>query len=156
VSFKSKTITKGKLYMKLIPIKMDRVAVLVGVLFAIGALNLNRAEAGHTKHHAKKSDAKNRVGLLVRLEAKPGKEAAVEEFLKGGLAVVLKEPATTTWFSIRMGQSTFWIFDTFPNDAGRQAHLAGKVAAALMEKTPELLSQPPSIEKVDVLALKLP
>jgi quinol monooxygenase YgiN len=96
------------------------------------------------------------VGLYVRLEAKRGKEKAVEDFLKGGLAIVQDEPATIAWFAIRLGPSTFGIFDAFPNDAGRQAHLSGKVAAALMAKAPDLLAQPPSIEKVDVLAAKLP
>ena len=96
------------------------------------------------------------VALLVRLEAKPGKEAEVESFLHGGLAIVQEEPATTAWFAIRMGPSTFGIFDAFPNDAGRQAHLSGRVAAALMERASDLLAQPPSIEKVDVLAVKLP
>jgi quinol monooxygenase YgiN len=96
------------------------------------------------------------VALLVRLEAKPGKEKAVEEFLKGGLAIVQEEPATTAWFAIRMGASTFGIFDAFPGEAGRQAHLSGRVAAALMAKAGELLAKPPVIEKVDVLAAKLP
>ena len=96
------------------------------------------------------------VALLVRLEAKPGKEAEVESFLRGGLPIVQEEPATTVWFAIRMGPSTFGIFDAFPNDAGRQAHLSGRVAAALMAKASELLAQPPAIEKVDVLAVKLP
>ena len=96
------------------------------------------------------------VALLVRLEAKPGKEAEVESFLRSGLAIVQSEPATTTWYAIRMDGSTFGIFDTFPSDAGRQAHLSGRVAAALMAKAPELLAKPPVIEKVDVLASKLP
>jgi quinol monooxygenase YgiN len=92
------------------------------------------------------------VGLLVRLEAKAGKEAEVENFLKSGLALVQEEPDTTAWFAIRMGPSTFGIFDAFPDDSGRQAHLTGRVAAALMAKASELLAQPPTIEKVDVLA----
>lgn len=96
------------------------------------------------------------VALLVRLEAKPGKEAEVEGFLKSGLAIVEEEPATTAWFAIRMGPSTFGIFDAFPDDSGRQAHLTGRVAAALMAKAADLLAQPPVIEKVDVLAAKLP
>src|SRR5215212_10149007 len=96
-----------------------------------------------------------KVGLLVRLEAKPGKEAEVEEFLKSGLALVEDEPETTVWFAIRMGQFTFGIFDGFAGDSGRQAHLSGKVAAALMQKAPELLAQPPVIENVDVLAATL-
>ena len=96
------------------------------------------------------------VGLFVRLEAKPGKEAEVESFRRGGLSLVQDEPATTAWFGIRMGPSTFGIFDAFPNESGRLAHLSGKVAAALMEKASDLFSEPPSIEKVDVLAAKLP
>jgi quinol monooxygenase YgiN len=97
-----------------------------------------------------------KVALFVRLEAKPGKEADVENFLNGGLAVVQQEPATTAWFALRLGPSTFGIFDAFPDEAGRQAHLSVKVAAALMAQAPKLLSQPPAIEKVDVLAAKLP
>lgn len=96
------------------------------------------------------------VALAVKLEAKPGKEKEVEEFLRGGLAIVQDEPATTAWFAIRFGPSTFGIFDAFPDDAGRQAHLTGRVAAALMQKAGDLLATPPSIEKVDVLAAKLP
>lgn len=97
-----------------------------------------------------------KVALFVRLEAQAGKEAEVEQFLRGGLALVQQEPATTAWFGIRLGPSTFGIFDAFPDDAGRQAHLSGQVAAALMAKAPELLAEPPSIEKLDVLAAKLP
>jgi len=96
------------------------------------------------------------LGLFVRLEAKPGKEEEVENFLRGGLAVVEEEPATIAWFAIRLGPTTFGIFDAFPDEAGRQAHLTGRVAAALMSKAPDLLAQPPAIEKVDVLAAKLP
>jgi quinol monooxygenase YgiN len=94
--------------------------------------------------------------LFVTLEAKPGKEKEVEQFLNGGLAIVREEPATIAWFAIRMGPSKFGIFDAFPDEAGRQAHLAGRVAAALMAKAPDLLAKPPSIEKIDVLAAKLP
>jgi quinol monooxygenase YgiN len=97
-----------------------------------------------------------RVALWVRLDAKPGKEAEVESFLHGGLAIVEQEPATIAWFAIRMGPSTFGIFDAFPDEAGRQAHLTGRVAAALMAKASELLSKPPSIEKIDLIAAKLP
>jgi quinol monooxygenase YgiN len=96
------------------------------------------------------------VALFVRLEAKSGKEAELEAFLKSGLSVVQQEPATTTWFAIRLGPSTFGIFDAFPDEAGRQAHLTGRLAAALMAKAPDLLAEPPSIENVDVLAAKLP
>ena len=96
------------------------------------------------------------VALFVRLEVKPGKEKDVESFLRGGLQLVQQEPATTAWFAIRLGQSTFGIFDAFPDESGRQAHLSGKVAEALMARASELFSQPPIIEKVDVLAAKLP
>ena len=96
------------------------------------------------------------LALFVRLEAKPGMEAEVERFLRGGLCVVQEEPATTAWFAIRLGPSTFGIFDAFPDEAGRQAHLTGRVAAALKAKASELFSQPPTIEEADVLAAKLP
>ena len=84
------------------------------------------------------------VGLLVRLEARPGKENDVASFLEGGLAVVQGEPETITWYAIRLGPSTFGIFDTFPDDSGRQAHLSGQVAAALMEKADELFAEAPA------------
>ncbi|MGH3773415.1 MAG: putative quinol monooxygenase [Pseudonocardiaceae bacterium] len=96
------------------------------------------------------------VGLLVTMTAKPGKEAAVEEFLHGGLALVNDEPATTAWFAIRLGGSTYGIFDVFGDDAGRDAHLSGRVAEALMAQAPDLFDGAPQIEKVDVLATKLP
>lgn len=96
------------------------------------------------------------VALFVRLEAKPGREAEVEQFLRGGLSLVDKEPSTIAWFGVRMGPLTFGIFDAFPDESGRQAHLSGQVAAELMKKAPELLTQPPRIEIVDVLAAKLP
>jgi quinol monooxygenase YgiN len=96
------------------------------------------------------------VALLVRLEAKPGKESEVEAFLHAGLTLVETEPATTAWFGIRLGRSTFGIFDAFPDEAGRSAHLSGRVAAALGAKASELLAKPPTIERVDVLAVKLP
>jgi len=97
-----------------------------------------------------------KVALLVRLEAKPGKEEDIANFLRAGLSLVEEEPATTAWFAIRIGPTTFGIFDVFPDEEGRQAHLAGKVAAALKEKAAELFAQPPAIEQVDVLAAKLP
>jgi quinol monooxygenase YgiN len=94
------------------------------------------------------------VGLLVRLEALPGKEAEVEAFLKGGLALVQQEPATT-WFALRLGPTTFGIFDAFADESGRDAHLAGDVAAALKANAGTLFAAP-TIEKVAVLASKLP
>ena len=97
-----------------------------------------------------------KVALFVRLDAKPGKEKEVESFLLSGLPLVQQEPATSAWFGVRLGPSAFGIFDVFPTEAGRQAHLSGKVAAALMEKAGELFAKAPSIEKADVLAAKLP
>lgn len=96
------------------------------------------------------------VALFVQLEAKPGKEDELAEFLRSALPLVDAEPATTAWFAIQMGPSTFGIFDAFPDDAGRDAHLSGKVAEALMAKAPDLLALAPSIDKIGVLAAKLP
>jgi quinol monooxygenase YgiN len=93
------------------------------------------------------------VGLFVRVKAKEGKEADVESFLKSALSLVQDEPDTTTWFGIRLSDSEFGVFDAFPGEEGRDAHLNGKVAAALMEAVGELI-ETPSIEKVDVLAKK--
>ena len=97
-----------------------------------------------------------KVALFVKLQARPGKEDELENFLRGGLPLAEQEPATTAWFALRFGPATFGIFDAFPDDAGRNAHLSGQIAGALMAKAPELLAEPPSIEKVDVLAAKLP
>jgi quinol monooxygenase YgiN len=96
-----------------------------------------------------------KTALFVRLEARPGKEEEVANFLKSGLPLAEQEPATLAWFAIRLAPSTFAIFDAFPDEAGRQAHLNGQIAAALMAKAGELLAQPPSIEKADVLAATL-
>jgi len=93
--------------------------------------------------------------LLARLEAKPGKEAAVHDLLVSALALARQEPRTTVWFALQLGPSTFGVFDAFADEAGRQAHLSGAIAQALMAKAPELFSQPPQIDPVDVLAAKL-
>ena len=97
----------------------------------------------------------NGKALWVVLEAKPGKEAEVEKFLQAGQGLVEAEPKTVSWFAIKMPPSTYGIFDTFADDSGRDAHLNGKVAQALMEKAPELVAKSPSIEKIDVIASKL-
>jgi quinol monooxygenase YgiN len=94
--------------------------------------------------------------LLVTLEAKPGKESEVSRFLSGALPLVEAEPDTVAWFAIQLGPSTFAIFDAFPDEKGRDAHLSGKVAKALMANASELLASPPTIEKLTVLADKLP
>jgi quinol monooxygenase YgiN len=97
-----------------------------------------------------------RVSLWVRLVAKPGKEAEVAAFLESGLPLANQEPQTVTWFALKLAPSTFAIFDAFADESGRQAHLNGRIAAALMAKAGELLAEPPKIEKADVLAAKLP
>jgi quinol monooxygenase YgiN len=94
--------------------------------------------------------------LFVRMEAKPGKEEAVASFLRDALPVVQAEDRTEAWFAIRLGPSTFGIFDAFPDESGRQAHLSGRVAAELKKRAPELFSTAPAIDKADVLAAKLP
>ncbi len=99
--------------------------------------------------------AKAKVALLVRLEAKAGKEAELEKFLRSALPLVMDEPETAQWYGIRLGPSTFGIFDTFAAESGREAHLNGRVAAALMAKAGELLAKPPVIEKCDVLEAKV-
>lgn len=97
-----------------------------------------------------------RVALAVRLEAKPGKEAEVATFLESALPLANQEASTPVWFALKFGPSSFGIFDAFADDAGRQAHLGGQIAAALMARAPELLAQAPVIEAVEVLAAKLP
>jgi quinol monooxygenase YgiN len=98
----------------------------------------------------------SKVALYVPLEAKPGKEREVADFLKSALPLVNAEPGTVTWFAIQEGPSSFAIFDTFNDEAGRDAHLNGKVAAELTAKAGELLAKPPTIYKIDILAAKLP
>lgn len=97
-----------------------------------------------------------KVSLYVELRAKPGKEEAVAAFLASAESLVVAEPGTIAWFAVRFDQSTFAIFDAFANEAGREAHLAGQVAAALMAHADELLAFAPQIRKADVLADKLP
>jgi quinol monooxygenase YgiN len=97
-----------------------------------------------------------KVDLFVRLQAKPGREADVSNFLQQGLALANQEATTPVWFALRLGPSTFGIFDAFADEAGRSTHLAGPIAAALMANAADLLAEPPQIEHVDVLGVKLP
>jgi quinol monooxygenase YgiN len=94
--------------------------------------------------------------LFVRLEAKPGKEEEVAAFLNQGLQLANAEPGTAVWFALRLGKQTFAVFDSFHDEAGRQAHLDGPIAKALMAQAPTLFSTPPVIERLDVLGAKLP
>jgi quinol monooxygenase YgiN len=97
-----------------------------------------------------------KLSLFVRLEAKPGKEADVAAFLAQGLELARQETTTPVWFALRLGPSTFGVFDAFADEAGRQTHLNGPIAKALMAQAPDLLAAPPLIERVEVLGAKLP
>lgn len=97
-----------------------------------------------------------KVGLFVRLEAKKGKEAELEAFLKRGLELANAETFTPLWFALKFSPNTFAIFDAFADEAGRQSHLTGEIAKALMANAPDLLASPPAVEKLDVVGAKLP
>ena len=96
------------------------------------------------------------LSVYVNMKAKPGKEQEVEDFLKSGQAIVEQEPGTIAWFAIKTAPGVYGIFDVFENEAGREAHLTGRVAAALFSKAPALFSEAPNVSKPDVLAAKLP
>tara|TARA_R100000935_G_scaffold28407_1_gene48774 strand:- start:494 stop:787 length:294 start_codon:yes stop_codon:yes gene_type:complete len=93
-----------------------------------------------------------KLGLLATLKAKSGKELEVENFIKEAVNLARKEEKTITWYSFKIDHSTYGIFDTFENESGRDAHLNGEIASALMEKASELLSEPPTIEKIEILS----
>ena len=97
-----------------------------------------------------------KYALFARLEAKPGKENEVVHCLDTGLALAQQELTTPVWYALRLGPTTFGVFDAFTDESGRQAHLNGPIAQALMAQAPELFAQPPSIEPIDVLGAKLP
>jgi len=98
----------------------------------------------------------DRFALLALLEAKPGKEKEVEEFLKSAQPLAVNEAATTTWYAVKLGPAKFGIFDTFKDEAGRNAHLSGEIAKALFAKAGELLAKPPQVEQLQILASKAP
>lgn len=95
-----------------------------------------------------------KVGLYVQLVAKIGKEQEVADFLKSALPLAQQEDETVAWYAIRIDENTFAIFDTFPGDEGRQSHLNGPIAKALLSKADELLAQPPDIKQIDIMASK--
>jgi quinol monooxygenase YgiN len=97
-----------------------------------------------------------KVALFARLEAKAGKENEVAKFLETGLELANQETTTPIWFALRLGPTTFGVFDAFANESGREAHLNGPIAKALMAQAPELFAKPPAIERIDVLGAKLP
>ena len=98
----------------------------------------------------------DKFALLALLEAKPGKEQEVEEFLKSAQPLAEGEAGTSTWYAVKLGPARFGIFDTFEDEAGRDAHLNGEIAKALFAKADELLAKPPQVEKLDILASKTP
>ena len=108
------------------------------------------------RHCEPKGSTVVKLALFVRLEAKPGKETAVADFLAGALPLANAEAGTTAWFALKFGPSTFGVFDAFADETGRQAHLTGPIAAALMANAAALLSEAPKIERIDLLAAKLP
>ena len=95
-----------------------------------------------------------RFAILARVEARQGKEKEVLEFLKSALPIAIGEPATIKWYALQLGPSSFGIFDTFETIEGRNAHLNGQIAAALMASASDLLSKEPTIEMVDLIAVK--
>ena len=97
-----------------------------------------------------------KLGLFARLSAKPGKEAALARFLRQGLELANQESESRVWFAVQFDRATFAIFDAFESEAGREAHLNGRIAAALMAKASELLAEPPRIEKFEAIGVKLP
>ena len=98
----------------------------------------------------------DRFALLALLEAKPGKEKEVEEFLKSAKPLAEREAGTTSWYAVKLGPAKFGIFDTFKDEAGRKAHLSGEIAKALFAKADELLAKPPQVEMLEILAAKSP
>ena len=98
----------------------------------------------------------DKYALLALLRAKAGKEKQLEDFLKSAQPLAVSEPATTSWYAVKLGEGRFGIYDTFPDEAGRDAHLSGPIAKALMAKADELLAEPPQIERLEILAAKMP
>jgi quinol monooxygenase YgiN len=95
-----------------------------------------------------------KLGILALLEAKPGKEETLAELLRSAQALAAKETTTIVWYAFRAGPRSFGIFDSFADEAGRNAHLQGEIAKALLGRADELLASPPDIRKVDVIAAK--
>lgn len=95
-----------------------------------------------------------KFALYGELKPKPGKEAEVEAFLKQGAELARKEHGTVTWYALKEDNGAYGIFDTFHDEAGRESHLAGEIAKALMGRADELLSEPPAMHKIDIIAEK--
>ena len=95
------------------------------------------------------------LGIFVRLEAKSGKEEELAAFLRQGLELAQRETTTPVWFALRIGGGSFAIFDAFADESGRQAHLNGPIAAALIAQAPHLLAEPPAIQQLEIMGSKL-
>jgi quinol monooxygenase YgiN len=128
----------------------------LGAYRSFVAMTARRSIEACGTDQVEKETTMTKLGLLVTLEAKAGQEKELASFLEDAASLVDAEPNTTAWFAIQMSATKFRIFDTFLDESGREAHLSGEVAKALMAKAPNLLAKPPAIEKIIVLADKLP
>jgi quinol monooxygenase YgiN len=141
----------------LLPLSLLFIAPEISTAQLFSPFSEQTSEASNPTHTAQKQEsAVIKNALFVRLEAKPGKEKELAQFLHTGLDLARQEGTTPVWFALQLGPSTFGIFDAFPDEAGRQAHLNGPIAQALGANAPNLLAQAPSIERIDVLGTKLP
>ena len=141
----------------LLPFSAPLIAPALSQAQLFSPLSAEVSEASNPIHTAQRQEsAVIKNALFVRLEAKPGKEKDLAQFLHTGLDLARQEGTTPVWFALQLGPSTFGIFDAFADEAGRQAHLNGRIAQALGANAPNLLAQAPSIERIDVLGSKLP
>jgi quinol monooxygenase YgiN len=150
-------MTNLRRFAALLPCSVLFIAPAISDAQLFSPLPEQTSEASSPIHSAqRKESAVIKNALFVRLEAKPGKEKELAQFLHEGLDLARQEGTTPVWFALQLGPSTFGIFDAFSDEAGRQAHLNGPIAQALGANAPNLLAQPPSIERIDVLGTKLP
>ena len=141
----------------LLPLSLLFIAPEISTAQLFSPLSEQTSEASNPTHTAQRQEsAVIKNALFVRLEAKPGKEKELAQFLHTGLDLARQEGTTPVWFALQLGPSTFGVFDAFADEAGRQAHLNGPIAKALGANAPNLLSQAPSIERIEVLGTKLP
>lgn len=134
---------------------MKRTLLALSTALVLTLSSLAGAE-GDAAHQGKKKGDAVHIGLLIRLEAKPGREADLAAFLESGALLTMEEAQTRVWYALKIGPSTYGVFDAFVDEAGVQAHLGGRMAGQLSAKAAELLASPPKVEKVEVLAAKMP
>jgi quinol monooxygenase YgiN len=159
MSYATKQHSLGKSHHRMIPLAMVAlVAATFGFNSAARAQDVPAASSAQGqvqsagKNSAQEGNSMEAIGLLVLLEARPGKEAEAEAFLKSAQPLALNENGTLKWYAIKLGPGKFGIFDTFANEAGRNTHLTGEIAKALGARANELFATPPQIEKVEILA----